>query len=77
MKKEYMPETEQQILGYLAEECGEVVAAVGKTIRWGMESVNPELPENQQEMNWQWIRREIKDLKRAIRLYEELLDDNY
>ena len=77
MKKEYMPETEQQILGYLAEECGEVVAAVGKTIRWGMESVNPELPENQQEMNWQWIRREIKDLKRAIRLYEKLLDDNY
>ena len=51
MKPQYRPQTEEQILGYFVEECGEVLAAVGKTQRWGLESVNPELPSDQQETN--------------------------
>jgi NTP pyrophosphatase (non-canonical NTP hydrolase) len=43
MRKEYEPQTTEQKLGYLVEECGEVLAAVGKTQRWGLDSVNPDL----------------------------------
>ena len=36
MKPEYMPITIDEKLGYLVEECGEVLHAVGKTQRWGL-----------------------------------------
>ena len=51
MKPEYMPRTLNQKLGYLVEECGEVLAAVGKTQRWDLDSVNPELPKHQRRTN--------------------------
>lgn len=73
MKEIYKPETVVQKLGYLVEECGEVLSAVGKSIRWGLNSVNPEIPVEKQETNSDWIKRELKDLKRAIRLVEEEL----
>ena len=66
MKPQYEPKTLQQKLGYLVEECGEVLAAVGKAIRWGLHSVNPELPPDEQETNATWILRELDDLKRAV-----------
>jgi NTP pyrophosphatase (non-canonical NTP hydrolase) len=74
MKKQYMPITDLQKLGYLVEECGEVMAAVGKTIRWGLDSSNPELPEQERETNRDWILRELKDLKDAIKITEEELE---
>jgi hypothetical protein len=43
-----------------------VLQAIGKTIRWGLESVNPELPPEQQESNAAWILRELDDLTGAI-----------
>ncbi len=70
MKPQYEPQTTEERLGYLVEECGEVLAAVGKTQRWGLESVNPEIPVAQQETNRDWILRELKDLKGAIRRVE-------
>ncbi len=73
MKPQYEPQTLEQKLGYLVEECGEVMAAVGKTIRWGLESFNPELPPAQQETNRDWILREIQDLKGAIERVEKRL----
>lgn len=73
MKPQYRPETIEDKLGYLVEECGEVLAAVGKTQRWGEESVNPELPAEQQETNREWILRELPDLERAIRMVREAL----
>ncbi len=42
MRPEYEPKTLEQRLGYLVEECGEVLAAAGKTLRWGQDSNNPE-----------------------------------
>lgn len=36
MKEIYKPETVEQKLGYLVEECGEVLSAIGKSIRWGI-----------------------------------------
>lgn len=77
MKPEYKPKTIEQKLGYLIEKCGEVLAATGKTIRWGLNSVNPELPPKEAETNREWIIRELKDLKRAIKFVEESIDDDF
>jgi len=53
-------------VGKAIEECGELCAALGKTLRWGWQSVNPELPKDQQEMNASWVWREIKDVEAAL-----------
>lgn len=74
MKEQYEPKTVEQKLGYLVEECGEVLAAVGKSLRWGLESFNPEIPIEKRETNRQWALREIQDLKGAIRRIEEVLN---
>lgn len=58
--------TFEQRLGHLIEECGEILAAAGKTLRFGMLSTNPELPPEQQETNISWLKRELQDLKLAI-----------
>ncbi len=77
MKKAYEPKTTDQKLGYLVEECGEALAAVGKTIRWGLESVNPELSPTStspRETNREWILRELDDLERAIAFVRQDLE---
>lgn len=62
-----------QALAHVTEEMGEVLAAVGKTQRFGPHSVNPTLPPEQQETNSVWCRREIADLRGALdRLEQEL-----
>jgi hypothetical protein len=53
-------------LAHLVEECGEVLAAAGKTQRWGWDSVNPLLAPQDQETNLSWLRREIADLREAM-----------
>ena len=73
MKSEYKPKTLEQKFGYLVEECGETMAALGKTIRWGLDSYNPELPAEEREINKDWIIRELKDLKQAIKFIEDEL----
>lgn len=73
MKAKYIPKTVDQKMGYLVEECGEVLSAVGKTQRWGFDSFNPEVPPEQRERNGEWIARELVDLKRAAVLMEEAL----
>lgn len=70
---QYKPVTFEQRLGYLVEECGEVMAAAGKTLRWGLESHNPELPDDERETNRDWLARELRDLKEAIALLEGTL----
>lgn len=61
-------------LSHVIEECGEVLAAAGKTQRWGRTSVNPTLPKEQQETNESWLWRELDDLEHAIaRLKSEMM----
>lgn len=76
IKTAYTPRTRDQKLGYLVEECGEVLAATGKSIRWGLASVNPELLPANQETNRDWLLRELYDLERAIWLVREDLTEN-
>lgn len=53
-------------LSHLIEECGELLAAAGKTQRWGKKSVNPLLPTDQQETNIEWLKREMHDVELAL-----------
>lgn len=75
MNNKYVPNENSSLdkrLGYLVEECGEVMAAVGKSIRWGLAGFNPE-PDSDREVNRDWIKRELKDLKYAIELIEKTI----
>lgn len=62
----YLQEGFEKQLAHLIEECGEVLAAAGKTQRWGPRSYNPEVPPQERETNIAWLRREMTDLKEAI-----------
>lgn len=73
MDPRYEPITDEQKLGYFVEECGEALAAAGKSLRWGLDSVNPELLPEEQEQNRMWLRRELNDVQRAINYLMEIL----
>lgn len=53
-------------LAHAVEECGEFLAAAGKTQRWGPWSVNPFLPAEEQEFNVDWVLRELTDVEEAM-----------
>ena len=61
-------------LGHAVEEAGEFLAAAGKIVRWGRDSVNPELPSAAQETNEAWLRREMADLRGALDRLEVALN---
>ena len=61
-------------LAHVVEECGEVLAAAGKTQRWGFESYDPTIPIEKRISNAQWLRQEIDDLKGAIERLENCMD---
>lgn len=52
-------------LAHFVEECGEALAAAGKTQRWGPFSYNPEISPNLREPNLRWLQREVKDVQEA------------
>lgn len=66
MDKKYLRKGLSFALAHFIEECGEALAAAGKSQRWGMDSVNPELPASQQETNRDWLLRELDDLELTI-----------
>lgn len=60
-------------LAHAIEECGEFLAAAGKTQRWGVHSVNPLLKPCDQESNLVWLLREMRDVQEAFdRLHEAI-----
>lgn len=88
MKPGYEPKTVGQAIGYLVEEAGEVLAAAGKSLRGGLDSVNPECAtcgevahgcnaghdfQSQPETNQEWLLREVDDLEGAISRFREAL----
>ena len=64
-------------LSHLIEECGEVLSAAGKLQRWGPESYNPFVPEQERETNLAWLRREMKDLKETLQRLEWTIEKEY
>lgn len=75
MKPQYEPQTREQFYGYLIEECGEVLQAAGKTLRWGEYRVNPEIATAATEPNYKWLRRELNDLRGAMDRLEKWMDE--
>lgn len=62
-------------IAHFIEEAGEALAAAGKTVRWGLDSYNPDLPESDRESNAAWLWRELADLDWAMRnLHRALID---
>ena len=69
MKPQYEPKTHAQRLGLLIEELGEAIAAAGKMLRYGGDSVNPELEPGEpfyHETNEEWLYRELGDVEEAV-----------
>lgn len=64
-------------LSHFIEECGEALAAAGKTQRWGAGSFNPLIPQSERVSNINWLRRELSDVKQAVtRLEESILEEH-
>jgi|GEM_PF-1760571 len=64
---QYAPKFPQQALAHLSEELGEATAALGKTIRFGCNSFNPTVPPMDRELNIDWLRRQIRNVRDAYR----------
>lgn len=73
MKPFYLRPGPEFALAHAVEEAGEFLAAAGKSQRFGLDSVNPEL-EPPQETNEAWLRREMADLRGALDRLEQALD---
>lgn len=67
---QYRSKTVEQALAHLVEELSEAATAGAKSLRWGLDSCNPELPEAEHETNLAWLRREMDDVNNA---YSEFL----
>lgn len=66
MKQQYLFSGFDFALAHAVEEAGEFLAAAGKLMRFGLDSVNPELSPAEQETNLAWLRRELDDLQHAL-----------
>jgi hypothetical protein len=62
----YLQSGFEKQLAHAIEECGEFLAAAGKTQRWGLHSVNPEIPTVDAEPNMVWLLRELIDVQEAM-----------
>jgi hypothetical protein len=71
MDARFLPKTLSESLGWLVEECAEVQAEVGKTMRFGLWSFDPREPVK--EFNRDAILRELMDLRAAIQTAESFL----
>jgi hypothetical protein len=65
----YFQDEDQAKVAHVIEECGEVVQAHGKLLRFGPQSVNPELPKEKQITNADSFNNELHDLYHALRVY--------
>lgn len=61
-----------EILAIVAEECGEVVQAIGKALRHGIMDVNPKTGETNREA----LLTELSDLSLTIEMLQIILGDN-
>lgn len=73
--EQYRSQTEEQFFAHLCEELNEAATACAKALRFGALSVNPELPPSEQESNFVWLRREMKDVFRAYAALGQFLAD--
>lgn len=63
--------------GKAIEELGELQAALGKSLRWGWLSANPELPPGDRVTNLVWVREEMADVRDALENLEREIDKEF
>ena len=68
----YRSTSVEQGVAHLVEELTEAATAAAKGLRFGLTSVNPELPPSEQESNFLWLRREMTDVARAYKALDDL-----
>ena len=68
----YRSKSVEQGVAHLVEELTEAATAAAKGLRFGLTSVNPELPPAEQESNFLWLRREMADVARAYKALDDL-----
>lgn len=73
----FLQEGFDKCLAHAIEECGEFIAAAGKTQRWGPDSVNPLLPKIKRESNLLWLMREMDDVEQAIGRLRESIEKEF
>lgn len=71
----YLRDDLDSLFSHVIEECGEVIAASGKTLRWGPHSYNPEI--NDGPTNVAWLYRELVDLKFTLGRLIPALEDEF
>ena len=80
--EQYRSKTPEQAMAHLAEELSEACTAACKSLRFGFDAYNPELPPDERETNIEWLDREMQNVKRAWAALNEFLategktDDN-
>lgn len=72
--KEFLQNGFEKQLAHFIEECGEALAAAGKTQRFGWFSVNPLIPPMDRESNLSWLSRELEDLQGAIARLQDTIN---
>jgi hypothetical protein len=75
--KRFLQDGFEKRLAHAIEECGEFLAAAGKTQRWGPMSVNPLLGPTKQETNIAWLKRELTDVQEAMARLSATINDEY
>lgn len=70
MHPKFLPKDLAGKLDHVQEECGEVIVAVAKIKRFGILSVNPNIPVSQQITNKDHLLDELQDLRAAISAVE-------
>lgn len=75
--KRFLQDGFDKRLSRAIEECGEFLAAAGKTQRWGVWSVNPLLRPADRETNLLWLRREMTDVRQALDRLEDAIGKEF
>lgn len=69
MHRQFLPQDKQGKLDHILEECGEVITAYAKIIRFGPDSCDPTVPEEERVTNMDALLEELKDLESALVRY--------
>ena len=72
MREDLLPANNDGKIGRLVEECGEVLQAVGKLVRFGARPIDQKT--GVQYDNIADLRRELRDLRHAIDAVEKMTE---
>ena len=75
--KRFLQDGFDKRLSHAIEECGEFIAAAGKTQRWGVWSADPTIPEHERVTNLAWLKLEMADVREAMERLQEAIEQEF